>query len=289
MNWPLPKDDGSPIFHLPDYAAKFSDYSENIMRKDIQYGFDSTTGLQDYFMQPQLGMSPIWEKYYGYGRAGDWKHEPISTEKNVRFKVCGDVPVKEFREKYENDVKMRVEDWVKNNPERKDIRLLDVTMGDLSARSVQSTNGYLSNNVRYYACDNSASTMGVAVNQLVRHNIPATLSLCDGENLPYADGTMDILMSLGPLNNYTSPRKGMEEFLRVLKPGGIAVISDEHWAADSGPATKAYQWWYEKFAYPQKLFHVPRDQVPKDASDLKITFPNQCFYLMTFKKPLEKN
>lgn len=46
----------------------------------------------------------------------------------------------------------------------------------------------------------------------------------DSENLPFADGTFDIVYSNGVLHHTLDTDKAMAEVMRVLKPGGLAVI-----------------------------------------------------------------
>jgi len=46
----------------------------------------------------------------------------------------------------------------------------------------------------------------------------------DGENLPWPSGSFDYVTSLGSLEHYLSPERGMREINRVLKGDGIAII-----------------------------------------------------------------
>lgn len=46
----------------------------------------------------------------------------------------------------------------------------------------------------------------------------------DAESLPFADGTFDIVYSNGVLHHTADTQKAVDEVLRVLKPGGQAVI-----------------------------------------------------------------
>ena len=44
-------------------------------------------------------------------------------------------------------------------------------------------------------------------------------------NLPYANASIDVLTALDVIEHVQEDRKALEEFARVLKPGGIAVIT----------------------------------------------------------------
>lgn len=46
----------------------------------------------------------------------------------------------------------------------------------------------------------------------------------DGEQLPYADASIDYVTHIGSLEHYQNPQAGADEITRVLKPGGKAVV-----------------------------------------------------------------
>lgn len=46
-----------------------------------------------------------------------------------------------------------------------------------------------------------------------------------GEDLPYPEGSFDVILSLTALQNYTDPAKGVEEMHRVCKPKGLILLS----------------------------------------------------------------
>ena len=48
--------------------------------------------------------------------------------------------------------------------------------------------------------------------------------LADAENLPYADGAFDVVTCAFGVRNFEHRDRGLAEFLRVLRPGGKAVI-----------------------------------------------------------------
>ena len=66
-------------------------------------------------------------------------------------------------------------------------------------------------------CDPSAAMM-----QAGRPNQPSEISWVAGlgENLPFADSSLDLLTVSFGLRNMTQPAKALSEALRVLKPGG---------------------------------------------------------------------
>lgn len=68
-----------------------------------------------------------------------------------------------------------------------------------------------------------AATEGVA-------DIVETMQL-DGETLPLAAGTVDRVLCKNVLEYVPDPQRTIAEFHRVLKPGGIAHVSDSDWGS----------------------------------------------------------
>ena len=50
------------------------------------------------------------------------------------------------------------------------------------------------------------------------------LQVADGEDLPFEEGSFDRVTCAFGIRNFEHKEKGLEEFRRVLKPGGKAVI-----------------------------------------------------------------
>ena len=68
------------------------------------------------------------------------------------------------------------------------------------------------------------------------------LKVADGEALPYENGTFDRVTCAFGIRNFEHKEKGLEEFLRVLKPGGKAVILEL-----SVPQNKVVRWAYDLY------------------------------------------
>ena len=63
-----------------------------------------------------------------------------------------------------------------------------------------------------------------------------------GEALPYGDGTFDRVTCAFGIRNFEHKEKGLEEFLRILRPGGKAVILEL-----SVPQNKVVRWAYDLY------------------------------------------
>ena len=68
------------------------------------------------------------------------------------------------------------------------------------------------------------------------------LQVADGENLPYGDGAFDRVTCAFGIRNFEHKEKGLEEFRRVLRPGGKAVILEL-----SVPRNRLVRWAYDLY------------------------------------------
>jgi SAM-dependent methyltransferase len=53
------------------------------------------------------------------------------------------------------------------------------------------------------------------------------LALAEGERIPFADRSFDVVLSVGGFNFYSDPQSALSEMARVTKPGGRVVVADE--------------------------------------------------------------
>ena len=69
-----------------------------------------------------------------------------------------------------------------------------------------------------------------------------SLQVADGEALPFGEGTFDRVTCAFGIRNFEHKERGLEEFLRVLKPGGKAVVLEL-----SVPQNKVVRWVYDLY------------------------------------------
>ena len=67
-----------------------------------------------------------------------------------------------------------------------------------------------------------------------------SFSIADAENLPFADDTFDSVVDTFSLCVMNDPLKALMEVKRVLKPGGVALLS-EHQVSNDNPLLATYQ------------------------------------------------
>lgn len=114
-------------------------------------------------------------------------------------------------------------------------------------------------------------------------NTEATFSLLvsAGDSLPFADDSFDGLYSFGSLNEFPDASAAMEEFARVVRPGGRVVVGDEGiapWLVGSEYA--------EIICTNNPMFRrgrVPVESIPVLAMDVEVTWViGGAFYLLSF-------
>lgn len=64
----------------------------------------------------------------------------------------------------------------------------------------------------------------VALLRCRENHSAALVAVADGERLPFASDTFDIAFHLGNLEHFFDPLAGAREMVRVMKPGGRAVV-----------------------------------------------------------------
>lgn len=76
------------------------------------------------------------------------------------------------------------------------------------------------------ACDPSRKMLAQAVDKLADEQERVHFLRCPAEKLPFADATFDVVTCLEALEFTTKPEVALKECIRVLKPGGLLLISN---------------------------------------------------------------
>jgi SAM-dependent methyltransferase len=94
-------------------------------------------------------------------------------------------------------------------------KLLDISCGDGFFLAAARHSGFCTAGVDF-------STIAV---QKARRLVPgAAVALANGQRLPFADSSFDVVTNIGSLEHYFDPAEGVREMARVLRPAGIAVV-----------------------------------------------------------------
>ena len=77
--------------------------------------------------------------------------------------------------------------------------------------------------------------------RLIDEGLVLPTLLCDGEKLPFASGSFDLVSVAFGLRNMTHKEAALAEMNRVLKPGGRLLVLEFSKIAE--PLSKAYDWY----------------------------------------------
>ena len=92
----------------------------------------------------------------------------------------------------------------------------------------------------------------------------------------------DIVIHSGGINTFSDIPKALEEMLRIVRPGGFVMVSDEGVSPEVRNTERG-----KAIIKANSLFAAtpPIEQVPDAAKDLEIEYiMNGTFYQMTFRK-----
>jgi SAM-dependent methyltransferase len=81
---------------------------------------------------------------------------------------------------------------------------------------------------RTYAIDLTATHLELTRRRFALERLETRLARADAELLPFAEASFDVVYSFGVLHHTPDTGKAVEEVLRVLKPGGLAIVSLYH-------------------------------------------------------------
>lgn len=87
---------------------------------------------------------------------------------------------------------------------------------------------FASAGARVTAIDFSSTAAPLAKEHLRAQGLEGEVSLGDSENLPFPDATFDLVWSHGVIHHSPETERAAREILRVLKPGGRAVVMVYH-------------------------------------------------------------
>jgi phosphatidylethanolamine/phosphatidyl-N-methylethanolamine N-methyltransferase len=95
---------------------------------------------------------------------------------------------------------------------------------------------YYSSNCRVTGIDISEAMLEVARQRVADDQLGHVedLQLMDAEHLAFADGSFDVVVAQYVVNTVPNPEAALDEFLRVLRPGGELVIVNRV-GAEKGP------------------------------------------------------
>ena len=79
-----------------------------------------------------------------------------------------------------------------------------------------------------YAIDLTTTHLDLTRRRFALEQLETRLARADAESLPFAEASFDVVYSFGVLHHTPDTLKAVEEARRVLKPGGVAIVSLYH-------------------------------------------------------------
>jgi ubiquinone/menaquinone biosynthesis C-methylase UbiE len=162
-------------------------------------------------------------------------------------------------------------------------RIIDVSIGT-AANFMALANVYPKQMGRFnlHGLDVSRGMLKVAQRKMCERNF--TFSLVHGSvfNIPYVADFFDIVLHSGGINTFSDIPKALEEMLRIARPGGFVLVSDEGVSPEVRATERG-----KAIIEANSLFAAtpPIEQVPDVAKDLEIEYiMNGTFYQMMFRK-----
>lgn len=73
-------------------------------------------------------------------------------------------------------------------------------------------------------CDFAEGHLRLAKRNFERRGLDGAFLIGDGEELPFADASFDVVYSFGVIHHTPRTERAVEEFHRVLRPGGEAIV-----------------------------------------------------------------
>ena len=87
---------------------------------------------------------------------------------------------------------------------------------------------FAENEAELYGCDLTERSIEMTQKRFKLFNLNSKLTIADAENLPYEDGSFDIVYSWGVIHHSPDTQKAANEIYRVLKKDGIGRIMIYH-------------------------------------------------------------
>src|SRR5262245_56147982 len=109
------------------------------------------------------------------------------------------------------------------------LRLAKLDTGDLKVIDVGSCTGFTTQGIVKYIPPAQITCVDQSPHQMKKAKQKPDLQSCnfilgDAENIPFSSNTFDRYVSAGSIEYWPDPQKGISEALRVIKPGGTALI-----------------------------------------------------------------
>jgi SAM-dependent methyltransferase len=126
----------------------------------------------------------------------------------------------------------------------------------------------------YLAVDSDQAAIGLA--DVVGSAGPAGAVVAEGERLPLRTGSVDVAFSSNVLEHVTDPAGFADELVRVVRPGGLVVLSYTNWLSPwGGHETSPFHYLGGRRAiriYTRRYGHPPKNRVGQNLFPVSVSF-----------------
>jgi len=214
------------------------------------------------------------------------------SEKNMKLVREYDEHAEEYDEKVKiydaflrTDMEKERQQLMAMVPLEKGARIVDVSTGTAANFvAMDKVNPGRMRKVFLHGVDLSRGMLKVAGRKLKARGLKSVLVHADvNKRYPFPDDYFDAVIHTGGINTFSDIPRAFSEMLRICKPSGIVLVSDEG-LSPKQEKTEFGQWVIsQNWLFKSK---PPIDKVPKNAKELKYWWiMNDTFYVITFRKP----
>lgn len=161
--------------------------------------------------------------------------------------------------------------------------ILDVSLGTgANFDALHTVFGSKMGRFSLHGIDVSKGMLSVAQQKAVKRGYDVSLTHGSVFNLPYQKNFFDVVIHSGEINTFSDIPQALSEMLRVVKSGGIVVVTDEGLSPKKRETEEG-----KAIMEANTLFaaHPPLEHIPDKARNIEITYVmNETFYQIVFSK-----
>lgn len=201
----------------------------------------------------------------------------------------------EMAEKYDELVK-QYDDWLGVDamkererltrfiPIEGPVKMLDVSVGTAAnfVALYNAFDGKQMGRFNLHGLDLSLGMLGVSQRKMKEKAIDVSLIHGSVFNIPYKDKTFDIVNHSGGINTFSDIGLAFREMMRVTRPNGFVVVSDEGLSPQVRESERG-----QAIIEANSLFAArpPIEHIPEKARDVEVNYVlNGTFYEIVFRK-----